>query len=935
MKKFISIRSIKRIISYSIAISSLTAFSNKLSAQNCYISPEGNDNNDGKTISTPKKNFYSAMELLYPDSGDTLFLLPGIYELNEPIFLYPGISMIGVGEDPSITVLKPRDTVSNSSDEFWDVLIDLRQDSPGENLKNNFFINGNQTIRNFTLLGNAQIKKGLISTGRHNVKIVNLHIKDFLEGGIQLAAFELSYLNQYHARKIKGAEIGHCDLKENGMLDPNSDYSYFSNISIGGWLGGSLHHCTIIDTLGNRDGSGIVAMGMEKAKIHDNKIMIDVYETNHWGGIFSVVTGYTAGLEFFNNEVNSGISCENRVPYENMNLPGVPNIMIFNNRFIGTHPNSVGIQAIELYVDYSEIYQNYFENFYHCITSWHGNDTLTNVDIHHNVFRGAKKGFAIHLTMGGTSWSDPANHSVYRNFTITNNVFDQFKFAIYNPHGKTENIRVQNNVFLNLESVWEHSSEEECSNILFDYNLAFHHQNLQNDHSATFNHIITEKDPGFTFTGKLPEEYYSAVGQTSAIIDAGLSIPGFTDGYGGTSPDLGAYEYNGKSPTRLISPALTPPGGKYFGETEIKLTSLNEDAEIYYSLDGSVPGKEHGIKYTGPFVIAEPLTIRAIAVREHMISSVINESDYEICRQRAENVAFSPWGGNYSFPQIINLSSHTAEATIYYTINGRIPNPAIGEIYKGPFYLDSTLNISAIAIAEGVYESVASNEEYLIDFKAPAGGSVFNDTDDAFEYSADYWSHKTERGFGDVRDDIHITYNNGAYVDFYFNGRGIMVITEKNTDKSRSVNFYLDDEYKTTISLFSDKQIIADTVFVLGDLIAGNHKLRMMNTGNTGNMAIDACIVYEESLNISGRKEPGNLFIYPQPSSGSLFIQGLKKGNHLVLISDIKGSMVFKGTYNLASDFLKINNTEISPGIYILQIITEEGRSTNRKIIIE
>ncbi|MFP4059496.1 MAG: chitobiase/beta-hexosaminidase C-terminal domain-containing protein [Bacteroidales bacterium] len=900
-----------------------------------YVSPSGSDMNNGKTKETAFASIHYALSKIEPESGDTLFLLPGTYDLTSSLYIYPGISLIGITDDPSGIIIQPAAMPDEDSGNTIDIVLDLQRDKDA-NLNKDQFIDGNQTISNFTLLGKKCVNKGIVVTGRNNVKISNLIIKDFIMGGLQLSAYKEYFVNNYEAAKIKGCEISHCQLFENGSLEPTGNFSYASNISIGGWEGGSLHNCTVIDTAQDMDGSGIGMMGLSRTKVHDNRIMINVFEKNHWGGIFSAVTGYTEGLEFFNNEVNSGISCENRVPYEKMNIPGVPNILIFNNRFIGTHPNSVGIQAIELYVDYAEIYNNYFENFFHCITSWHGNDTVTNVDIHHNVFRGAEKGYAIHLTMGGTSYNDPANHSVYRNFNIYNNVFDNYQYAIYNPHGKTENFDIKNNVFCNLTGgVWQHISEEACNNIIFDNNLAHNHLKLQNNNSAIFSNTYTGSEPGFRLEGARPAEWYQPSSTASAVTDKGLNLNEYTLGFAGSAPDLGAYELNGTSPARLAAPNFELPPGTYLGNQNILISNVNTGADIYYTTDGTKPSSTNGIQYTGPFTLTQPTLVKAVAIQQNQISSVVNEKFYEIVHNRAALVEINPGENNYAVPQIISFSCPTPGATIYYSLNGRKPNNATGYLYEGPFYMDSSATIAAIAYAPGVFQSEINSNTYKIQFNDPGNGIVFNDTSSLFTWSEHYWAHKTNRGLGDFNDDIHITYNQGSFFEFDFSGKAFAIITEKNTDKTKSAEITLDDKTLLTISLYNNQRVTSDTVFVYGGLSAGNHKLKVVNTGASGNMAIDAIIVYDDALSIFNNRGNNKLKVYPQPANEYIMVEGLIKGTYNKLqIFDLSGKLKLIASVYPGSTEHKINITDLESGIYILHVKTLEN-TVWKKILIE
>ena len=72
-------------------------------------------------------------------------------------------------------------------------------------------------------------------------------------------------------------------------------------------------------------------------------------------------------------------------------------------------------------------------------------------------------------------------------------------------------------------------------------------------------------------------------------------------------------------------PEISPSDGTEFrSETcEVTISCATDGAEIYYTLDGSTPQKENGIKYTEPFTIGGTTTVKAIAVGGPFKSEVV------------------------------------------------------------------------------------------------------------------------------------------------------------------------------------------------------------------------------------------------------------------------------------------------------------------------
>lgn len=76
------------------------------------------------------------------------------------------------------------------------------------------------------------------------------------------------------------------------------------------------------------------------------------------------------------------------------------------------------------------------------------------------------------------------------------------------------------------------------------------------------------------------------------------------------------------------SPTISPEGGKYADSVTITITAA-EDAEIYYTTDGTTPD-ETSTKYTEPFDITNSCTLKAIAIEAGKSASNVVEQSYTI-----------------------------------------------------------------------------------------------------------------------------------------------------------------------------------------------------------------------------------------------------------------------------------------------------------------
>ena len=78
----------------------------------------------------------------------------------------------------------------------------------------------------------------------------------------------------------------------------------------------------------------------------------------------------------------------------------------------------------------------------------------------------------------------------------------------------------------------------------------------------------------------------------------------------------------------LFPPHITPAGGTYYGPVDVSMSCSTEDAEIFYTTDGSTPTTASTL-YTAPFKVSEATTVKAISAKDDMVSEVVTAS-YDI-----------------------------------------------------------------------------------------------------------------------------------------------------------------------------------------------------------------------------------------------------------------------------------------------------------------
>lgn len=164
-----------------------------------------------------------------------------------------------------------------------------------------------------------------------------------------------------------------------------------------------------------------------------------------------------------------------------------------------------------------------------------------------------------------------------------------------------------------------------------------------------------------------------------------------------------------------LPPQFSEEEGIYHERLMIKLMTDNKGT-IYYTLDGSEPGKE-SLVYKAPIALNPGNNvIRAVFVNEMGIISDSVSRIYEIELLKPEPPHISPVSGNYILPQSISASVPD-ECEVYYTTDGTDPTSQ-SEKYEGPVAMPlngSSFKFIAYSKNNKIYSSVVS-VTYHLDF---------------------------------------------------------------------------------------------------------------------------------------------------------------------------------------------------------------------------
>lgn len=136
-------------------------------------------------------------------------------------------------------------------------------------------------------------------------------------------------------------------------------------------------------------------------------------------------------------------------------------------------------------------------------------------------------------------------------------------------------------------------------------------------------------------------------------------------------------------------------------------------------------------------------------------------------------------------------------------------------------------------------ESLYKNNSCPVTFYTkpqPMEVRTFNDTE--ANYSAN-WVYQRHRDVGDYHDDAHVTSTRGEYVDFTFTGRGIEILSEKNSDLG-DVEVLIDGVSKGPFHLFQDPmpRLYQIEFYRNMNLADGRHTARVINKAPDGTPCI-------------------------------------------------------------------------------------------------
>lgn len=166
------------------------------------------------------------------------------------------------------------------------------------------------------------------------------------------------------------------------------------------------------------------------------------------------------------------------------------------------------------------------------------------------------------------------------------------------------------------------------------------------------------------------------------------------------------------------------PAGEYTNEVVVEFRGDVDNLDIYYTEDGSSPTNngfeptDTAIAYGGPIRVTEDTEFNVVArYPGSKYFSEIQTFNYTITEDLVAP-KISPEGGTYGDRQVVNITTATRDADIYYTIDGTEPT-VNSALFTDEFVVKEDTTVKAIAVKDGEVSDVVSNEYTITTQESP------------------------------------------------------------------------------------------------------------------------------------------------------------------------------------------------------------------------
>jgi hypothetical protein len=159
---------------------------------------------------------------------------------------------------------------------------------------------------------------------------------------------------------------------------------------------------------------------------------------------------------------------------------------------------------------------------------------------------------------------------------------------------------------------------------------------------------------------------------------------------------------------RVNLPVLSKPFIARNDKGYVTISSSVSDADIYYTLDGTVPASKSK-KYSKPFLLTSKSTVKAVALKDGFIDGEVQIN--ELSQMQVLSPSLSPGPGSFFKTLSVRAESATDDVEIYYTIDGSQPTKE-SEKYNDKIVITDDVDIKIKAFKNGYKPSVTILGKY-------------------------------------------------------------------------------------------------------------------------------------------------------------------------------------------------------------------------------
>ena len=132
------------------------------------------------------------------------------------------------------------------------------------------------------------------------------------------------------------------------------------------------------------------------------------------------------------------------------------------------------------------------------------------------------------------------------------------------------------------------------------------------------------------------------------------------------------------------APTADPEGGSYSDYVNVTLTA-DDDAQIYYTTDGTLPAKDNGSLYSEPIALEEgSTTLKAVAINAKNITSDLVTLSYSVLYPVPDTPKIAPSSGTFTAGMDTTIQVVVPDGCKAYYAFDQKPTEKTGKRYTGP-----------------------------------------------------------------------------------------------------------------------------------------------------------------------------------------------------------------------------------------------------------